>query len=463
LLNDPCLPIDLPSALRLVNARSLDIAIAVQRIERARADHDLAKYIWLPTIQSGYQYYLHEGPIEVPSGVTANTPATQSNLGIGVYAIVTPSDAIFTALAARQVVRSTRADLTSTINDTTLAVATAYFNAQQARGELFGAEDTVKQAELLVARTKALAGDQKLGGIVLPLEVNRSGAELARRRQAAQAALERWRGSSAELVRILHLDPSLRIDPAEPPHLQVSLIDLTRPVDDLIPVALRNRPELASQQALVEAATLRVKAERLRPLVPSLIFSGAGPGGTTGSYWSGGQDALDRPYRMRADFNVQLVWTLQNLGLGNRSLIRGREADQRAAVLSLIRAQDRVAAEVVQAYADAVSAEQRRKDAESGLKNALESLDKNLQGMSQTRLIGGQNVLYVRPQEVVAAVTALASAYADFYGAANDYNRSQFLLFRAMGYPVSLLGNDPANLPPIRPGHDLKRTDPGTH
>ena len=61
--------------------------------------------------------------------------------GPGSSAIFTPSDAIFTALATRQVVRSTRADLTTTINDTTLAVATAYFNVQQARGELFGAQD----------------------------------------------------------------------------------------------------------------------------------------------------------------------------------------------------------------------------------------------------------------------------------------------------------------------------------
>jgi outer membrane protein TolC len=264
-------------------------------------------------------------------------------------------------------------------------------------------------------------------------------------------------------VRILRLDPALRIDPVEPPHLQVSLIELTEPVDALIPEALRNRPELASQQALVEATLLRLNAERIRPLVPSVVLSGAGPGGSTVSVWSGGMDAVDRPYGGRSDFSVQAVWTLQNMGIGNLALIRQREADQRIAVLALFRVQDRVAAEVVQAYAVARSAEQRMKDAEFGLKEALESLDKNLQGMSHTRLIAGQNVLYVRPQEVVAAVTALASAYTDYYGAVGDYNRGQFLLFRALGYPVGLVGNDPANLPPIRPGHDLKHTEPGTH
>lgn len=201
LMKDRGLPIDLPSALRLVNAQSLDIAIAVQQIEKSRADHDFAKYIWLPTIQSGGQYYRHDGPIENAFGATTVTPVTSANLGTGVAAIFTPSEAIFTALATRQIVRAARADLTTTVNDTTLAAATAYFTAQQARGELFGAEDTVKQAELLVARTKDLAGDKKLGGIILPLEVNRSKAELARRQQAAQSALEKWRVASADLVR----------------------------------------------------------------------------------------------------------------------------------------------------------------------------------------------------------------------------------------------------------------------
>ena len=108
-----------------------------------------------------------------------NQGLTQVNVGAGVNAIFTPSDAIFAALAARQVVRSTQADLVTTINDTTLAVATAYFNAQQARGELFGALDTVRQADRLVLLTEKLAneGKGKEGGLVLPLEITRARAE----------------------------------------------------------------------------------------------------------------------------------------------------------------------------------------------------------------------------------------------------------------------------------------------
>ncbi len=455
---DKGLPIDLPSALRLVNARSLDIAIAVQQVESARALHDFAKYVWLPTIQMGPQYFRHNGIIENPQAQVFNQTSSAVNVGAGINAIFTPSDAIFASLAARQVVRSTSADLTTTINDTTLAVATAYFNAQQARGELFGAQDSARQAEILVKLTEKLVGEKGFGGLVLPVEVSRARAERARRMQSVESARENWRVASAELMRILRMDPSALLDPVEAPHLQVSLVSLDRPVDSLIPVGLRNRPELASQQALVEAALLRLKAEKIRPLVPSVVLSGEGPGGSSVSFFSGGQDAPSSGYNARADVGVGVVWTLQGLGLQNIALTRQRAADQRAAQLSLLRQQDRVAAEVVQAYAKAQAAEIKVKQSEAGLMDALDSLDKNFQGVRQTRRLGEFLILVVRPQEVVAALQSLALAYTDYYDNVGDYNRAQFLLFRALGYPTQIVGND--TVPPGgSPGRGIHHRD----
>ena len=45
-------------------------------------------------------------------------------------------------------------------------------------------------------------------------------------------------------------------------------------MDALVPVGLMNRPELASQQALVQAALVRLKQEKLRPLTPSVLITG---------------------------------------------------------------------------------------------------------------------------------------------------------------------------------------------
>ena len=70
-------------------------------------------------------------------------------------------------------------------------------------------------------------------------------------------------------------------------------------------------------------------------------------------------------------------------------------------------------------------------------------MEKSFQGLSQTKQAGDAVLLVVRPQEAVAAIQALAAAYADYYGAVADYNRAQFRLYRALGQPANLvLGPD---------------------
>ncbi len=77
------------------------------------------------------------------------------------------------------------------------------------------------------------------------------------------------------------------------------------------------------------------------------------------------------------------------------------------------------------------------KEAEEGLRDAVLSVDKNLLGVTQTKqLAGNLLILVIRPQEVVAAIQALAQAYGEYYGAIADYNRAQFRLYRALGHPA---------------------------
>jgi len=71
--------------------------------------------------------------------------------------------------------------------------------------------------------------------------------------------------ASANLIRLLVLDPAAVFAPVEPPECIIHLIPDEIPLDDLVIQGLRNRPELASARELVEAAIVRVKQARLRP------------------------------------------------------------------------------------------------------------------------------------------------------------------------------------------------------
>jgi outer membrane protein TolC len=262
------LPINLPTALQLAQVRGLDIAAASARLRVALADLQQSQALWLPSVSFGMDYSRHDGRIQDALGNVFDTSKGSLMLGagsgVGSSAVVSVTDALFSPLAARQVARAREAEVQAAANDTLMSVTEAYFTVQQARGELVGAREATRQARELVRRTEQLAP-----GVVPPAEATRAQAELARREQAELLARERWRVASAELLRVLHLDPTVQVEPVEPPQLRIGLINLGLPLDELITIALTSRPELAANQALVQAALARLRQERLRPLLPT--------------------------------------------------------------------------------------------------------------------------------------------------------------------------------------------------
>jgi outer membrane protein TolC len=223
------------------------------------------------------------------------------------------------------------------------------------------------------------------------------------------------------------------------------LVSHDQSVDDLIQVALTSRPELATQQALVQATLQRLRQEKLRPLIPSVLIRGASTpvtGTLAGGLFGGGINDNVNRFGARSDFDVQLLWELRNLGFGNRALTDQQRSENQLALLELFRTQDRIAAETARAFAEVQSAAARLGDAELGLRDAVESAEKNVQGLGETRPAGNLLVLVVRPQEVVAAIQALAQAYADYYAAVADYDRGQFRLYHALGHPAQALVGD---------------------
>lgn len=428
------LPINLPTALQLAQVNPIDIQVAVERTRIAQSQLEKAKVLWLPTIYVGADYARQDGRIQDIVGNVFNTSRSSVMVGAGPYAVFGISDAIYAPLAARQVVRARQLDQQAALNDTMLTVAEAYFSMQQARGELATALDVVKRSKDLVDRTEKLAKD-----LANPLEVNRAKTELARREQAVETAYERWQTASSDLARLIRLDASAIFTPVEQPHLMVEIISTASSIDELIPIALSSRPELASQQALVQATLTRLKQERMRPLIPSLALRGnaTNPGGTLSSgTFGGGVNSNISNFGAKQSIDLQVLWEFQNLGFGNRASIRERQAETRLATLELFRVQDRIAAEVSQAYEQARRASKRAQIAEEGLKNAVETVTKSLALIRETRSIGNSQILVIRPQEVVASIQSLDQAYRDFYGAVADVNRFQFRLYRALGHPA---------------------------
>jgi outer membrane protein TolC len=461
-------PIDLATAMRLADARPLVVTAAQASAWVAEAKLDRAKVLWVPTVNVGADYIRHDGfGPDLNRGVnTAARPINQNinflYAGGGITQFVAATDAIFEPLAARQVLNARRWDIQSGKNDALYQTARAYFTVHQRRGQYAAAMDVIKRGNGLVERISKLSED-----LVPKVEVNRAKRLLADVEQQAALARQEWRISSAGLTRVLRLDPRVVVVPREPDHLQISLIDPSRGLDDLIPIGLVNRPELSSQKALVDAVAVRIRREKGRILLPSVMLNGFQTPEELlqfGAQGIGSGNRIDH-WGFRDDFSPQALWQWEGMGLGNRARIKEQRGDQSQQIVEFFKKQDKVAAEVTRAQARLQAASVRVIQAERGVREAIITYDGNYDGLAQTTRFGNVLIQVYRPQEAVIALADLLLSYNEYFQTVAEYNRAEFELFHAMGYPAMEVvamypvgestpvdTNRPGYLPPVQEG-----------
>ncbi len=468
-------PINLATALRLSDARPLIVAAAQAASWVAEAQLQKAKTIWLPDFQLGALFYRHDGygpdtlrGLNIPQGVNALGQFSPASFGRqlnqnfnffygggALFLMQYATDMIFQPLAARQNLDAARWNIQTSKNDALLMTAKAYFEVHMWRGTYAGAVDVVEKGRKLVARIDELRRD-----LVPQYEVDRARNFLADMEQLALIARQNWRRASANLTQILRLDPRAVVEPLEPDHMQITLIDPDRSLDDLIPIALTNRPELAAHQALVQAALTNIRREKMRPILPIPMINGfqtpyeqiqfgafgiAGQGNTPLWYW-------------RDDVAPALMWQLDSCGMGNAGMVKWMRGNASGAMVQLFKVQDMVAADVTRSQARLQSAAARVVQAERELRGALINYKGNFEGLMQTKRFGNVLELVFRVPEAVFSLKLLKLAYDDYWTVVAQYNSAQFMLFHALGYPARELAflRQPGEILPVntmRPGY----------
>ncbi len=436
---DQAMPINLPTALQLADARPIIIAAAQASLQVAVAELKRTQVLWLPDVTAGGTWYRHDGGGTGNSGIEYIIGRDQYMIGAGPMLTWPFADLIFLPRQAKDRVAAQRFDVQTARNDALRAVAEAYFNVQQARGRMAGAQDATEKATELAKEIRALSRD-----LTSPIEVDRALTALADIEREMLLRYQEWRVASADLTRELRLNPVTVIAPLEPPHLQVTLISPKEAVDELVPIGLLSRPELASQQALVKWALDRIRQEKIRPWTPNLIIApNAVPASPFGTLMSGvfasDVNGQPQPWVGRFDSLTMGTWHLLNLGLGNNALVQERQAEKQRELVELFRIQDHVAAEIVQAHARVQSAALRISTTETEVKEARITFEGNLKAISETTRFGDRLELVNRPLEAVVALQQLMRAYNNYYVSVADYNKAQFQLFWALGYPAKAL------------------------
>ena len=350
-------PINLASALRLADARPLIVGAAQASVWVAEAQLTRAKVIWVPVLNVGFDYTRHDGGgPDFNKGIMTAPSVNFFYGGGGLITNFATTDAIFQPLVSRQVLTSRHWDIQTAKNDALMMTADAYFQVHQYRGQYAGALYAVERGHDLVERISNLSRE-----LVPRVEVDRARNLVADLQQQATRSREAWRVKSADLTQILRLDPRAVVVPLEHDHLQITLIDPARTLDDLIPVGLTNRPELAANQALVQAVANRIRQEKGRMLLPSILLNGFQTPYEllqAGIFGLGSNSSLNQ-WVGRDDFSIQPLWQLEAMGMGNLARIKEQRGMQSQAIIEFFAVQDKVAADVTRAHAHLQSAAAR--------------------------------------------------------------------------------------------------------
>jgi hypothetical protein len=98
-----------------------------------------------------------------------------------------------------------------------------------------------------------------------------------------------------------------------------------------------------------------------------------------------------------------------------------------------------VAADIARAHAQVESAMVRVTTAERGVQDARLAYEGSLAHLDEVGKVGDVGVQIHRAFEVIDALRALSQAYDTYFVSVSDYNRAEFRLYRALGYPAGIL------------------------
>ncbi|APW60422.1 hypothetical protein BSF38_01890 [Paludisphaera borealis] len=438
-------PIDLTTALRLAEIENPMIAEARQRIGEALAIRQKAMVLLLPSLNLGMNYHGHTGNLQRSAGriLSLDENSLYFGGGAGVIAASAPevpavsifselTDAIFEPLAARQQVEAARFGASATANNILLEVAELYFELLAAEADLGVRYETAEQAAEVARLTRAYAQAQQ----GREADAERAATELSLIVDEIRQAEEQVAVAAAHLSQRLHLDQSVRVRPVAPKVELATIVDPVAPLTDLIQAALAGRPEVGARGAAVAAAEVRRKQEWYRPFLPTLWL------GFSGGAFGGGSNVAPPQlsnFGGRTDFDVQLFWTLRNLGAGNLSLVKRRQAEVGQAVGERSRAIAEIRTEVASAYAGVSASRRQVALTTRQLNSAVIGFREDLVRIKNT--VG-------RPIEVVNSLELLNQARVDRIRAVMDYNKAEVRLFVSLGSPPPLGESATEPIPP---------------
>ncbi len=416
-------PIDLETTLKLAAGRNLDLAIAIEKSNRAAARADRAVLSLAPDLAVGASFAKQNGLLQDISGAPLSTSRVNNSAGLGTasgapgISLDLPlSRAIFAPLATRQDRKAAVAAAQAEEHQVFADAAAAYYELVRARAGLQLARELEGAAGKLADSTKSFAA----AGEGLDADAERAMATHLLRKGNTVSAEANLLRRSAALARILHLPPSLTLVPTDKSIAATDLVDPDEPIARMVATALRCRPETAQMHAEVAAAANRLTEQKVKPFLPNLSA------GYSNYEFAAGRGKSTDQSDNREEVTAMIYWKLEGLGFGNAAAAREKQAELKLTRLQEARTLDNIANEVAAARAETHAQRARIPLGKEAAKHAKKAYE-----LTTARLQEAQGL----PIEALASIQTLAEAKQAEVDAVLDYNIAQHRLLAALGHP----------------------------
>jgi len=406
--------IDLKEVLETVLNQNLDIDSAFVRTKSQKWQTLSTASGFLPNLNAGYSIFGIKGsfPGAVLGGGNgaANLPSFAQLLTAGfTYNAYQGGKVLFGTLAERHRYRATRAGLKTNINDALLQSARRYY-------ELLNSE------ALLAIRTRAVSISQEQvrlntahekAGIATGLDVLQSQAQLASDEQNLIEQQNSRRQSAIQLAHLMNSSFTEDFKSADK-YLQMKrLVPNTIPVDQLLKLAIDQRPELKQYEELRLAAKRSIMVAA-SPLQPNVSL-----GGTVYGIGASGSN-IDSIYTL----NLGVKWFLGGLGTTDLANIQKARWEARQAAIQAKQTFLTVFEEVRTSYNSSLAADKKVDRATVQIQAAEEELR-----IARKRMDAGVGLNI----DVLNAQRDLTQASINKARAILEYNVAQAQLLRDIG------------------------------
>lgn len=406
--------IDLATALRLAHAQNLDVKIAQERLDEARANHDNALWQFFPWISPGIGVRRHEGRTQAVDGTLLDVDKQSAAVGATVTAQLDIGDTIFKTLATKQLANAASQAFDAQEQDATLNAAQGYFELLKAKSLVGVVRDALQTSQQYASQLHAAVA----AGIVFKGDELRAQTQTERYRVTLSQTLEQQRIAAARLAQVLHLDPTIELIPADAELVPITLVETSGDLSALVRQALDARPELKQNQALVAAAREAKRGAVYGPLIPSL-----GVQAFLGEF-GGGQGDASGNYADSRDYYVGLSWRIGPGGLFDFSRIDASQARLDAAELTVLKSSDDIARQVVEIYTRVRSLSEQIAASRQNLAVASETLR-----LTRERKQLGVGIVL----EDIQAQQELVRGRGEYLTVIAEFNKTQYALSRMLG------------------------------